>query len=148
MYQSIKTHDYTTFSKFVDVDTLVGNLVDKSLEESKKQQELDDSADEWEQLGNSFAEGLVTLMKPTLTSAIKSGIQKNIESGDFKINYQPKDIFRILTDLKVKKDGKTATITVIGNDNKPFTFKMRQLDDYWQVFDMDVNLSSISGKTQ
>ncbi len=143
MYQSVKNHDYGTFSKFVDVDTLVENLVDKSIEESKKEQEQKGSTDEWEQLGNSFAEGLVALMRPSLTAAIKSGIQKNIESGDFKLDYQPKDIFKVLTDIKIKKNGKTATITVNGKDNKPFTFKMRQKDDYWQVFNMDLDLSSV-----
>jgi hypothetical protein len=82
-------------------------------------------------------------MKPTLISTIKSGIKKNIESGDFKLGYQPKDIFKVLTDINIKKDGKVATVTVNSKDNKPLTLKMRKLDNYWQVFDMDLDLSSV-----
>lgn len=144
VYQSVKKHDYTTFSKFVDVDTLVDSLVDKSLEESKKQREENNSSSEWEELGNSFADGLVTLMKPTLVSTIKSSFQKNIESGDFEFNYQSKDIFKFIKDMKIKKDGNLAVIVINDKDNNPLNIKMRKIDNYWQIFDMDIDLSNIN----
>ena len=142
MYWSVKQRDYTTFSKFVDIDSVVNNLVDKVIE-NEKQQNLNNSTDEWASLGNSFAEGLITLMKPTLTSEIKSGIQKGVESGDFDTKYQPKEMIGILRNIKVKRDGKVATVTINNKDNKPFNFKMRKLNGYWQVFSTDIDLSSI-----
>jgi hypothetical protein len=34
-------------------------------------------------------------MKPTLTSEIKSSIQKSVESGDFDTKYQSREVFDI-----------------------------------------------------
>ncbi len=82
-------------------------------------------------------------MKPTLTSEIKSSIQKSVESGDFDTKYQSREVFDILRNIKIKRDGKVATVTVNSKDSQPFNFKMRNLNGYWQIFSMDINLSSI-----
>lgn len=142
MYQAVKSHDYKTFIKYADIDTIVSNLVDKVIEQSKKEQAAKSTGNEWEQLGASFAEGIILSMKPTLTTAAKSAIQKGVETGDIKSGYKSQSLFKTLMSLKVVRDGKVATVTITGDDNKPLSFKMRQLEGYWQVFDMNLDLSS------
>jgi hypothetical protein len=142
MYQAVKAHDFTTFTKYADIDTIVSNLVDKVLEQSNKEQATKATGNEWEQLGANFTNVFIMGMKPTLINAAKSAIQKGVETGEIKNGYKPQNFVKTMMSLKVAQDGKVATITVMGNDNKPLSFKMRQLEGYWQVFDMDMDLSS------
>ncbi len=144
MYQAVKSHDYKTFTKYADIDTIVSNLVDKAIEQSKKEQAAKATGNEWEQLGANLAQGIIMGMKPSLISAAKSAIQKGVEAGNIKSAYKPQNLVKTLMSLKVTQDGKVATVTVTGNDNKPLSFKMRQVEGYWQVFDMNLDLSNIN----
>src|SRR3989344_3419497 len=101
LYQAINQHDYKKFQQFVDVEGLSNNVFDKVLasvtEESKK---------DVSNLGQSIGWGLITFMEPKFKEEMISGIQKEVEQGDFKKEYQPKGIFDYLNAVEVKKSGK------------------------------------------
>ncbi|PJE67834.1 hypothetical protein COU95_00330 [Candidatus Shapirobacteria bacterium CG10_big_fil_rev_8_21_14_0_10_40_9] len=151
MYKAVEAHDYETFTKYVDIDSLVSSLVDKALEETKQKQAQETKGSEWAQLGQSFAEGLIALMKPTLKEQIKEAIKKEIEQGNFKKDYKPANAFKAITQIKVQRDGKIAKITLTNEKKGTLSLRMRQKEGYWQIFDMDFDFSelkSVEEKTQ
>jgi hypothetical protein len=147
MYKTIEAHDYEAFTKYVDVDSLVDNIVEKVLKETEDET-TDTQGDAWAELGKSLAEGFISLMKPKLKEEAKIQIKRQIESGEFKKDYQPKNIFKAITSTKVKRDGKVADVILVNEPGDELKLKMRQKDGYWQVFDMDFELESTSEKTE
>jgi len=143
MYQAIEAHDYETFSKYVDVDSVIDNMLDKALEESKEEEP---AGDEWYELGKSFAEGLIMMMKPRLKEEAKTEMKRQIESGEFKKEYKPQNIVKAFTKIKVQKEGKVANVTLTKEDNETLSIKMRKKDSYWQVFDMEFDLPEIEAE--
>lgn len=149
MYKAVEAHDYETFTRYVDVDSVIDNVVDKALKETEEEASVE--GDVWAEFGKSLAEGFIALMKPRLKEEAKSQIRKQIESGEFKKNYQPKNLVNAITKIKVKKEGKVADVVLMNEENKELSLKMRKMDRYWQVFDMDFELgeeSKTSGESQ
>ncbi len=140
MYKAVEAHDYETFTKYADVDSVVDNMLDKILEESKQEEP---AGDEWYELGKSFAEGLIMMMKPRLKEEAKSEMRRQIESGEFKKEYKPQNIVKAFTKIRVQKEGKVANVTLTKEDDETFSLKMRKKDGYWQVFDMEFDLPEI-----
>lgn len=138
LYNAVKVHDYQTFTKYADVDSVVGNVIDKVM--AQNGETANSQGNGWDQL----AQGLVLSMKPTLVQTAKNEIKKQVEQGSFQTNYKPNDFLKGFFAIKVKQDGKVADVTLPSQNSKdkPLSLKMRQLDGYWQIFDMNIDLSS------
>lgn len=143
---AIRAHDYKTFTKYVDIDTVVSNVIDDALAQSAKEQAKAPQGDQWYQLGQSFAQGLITAMKPTLIQKAKDEVQKEVETGTFKNNYSSNNLVVQFFAIKVKQDGKVADVTIPANNpkNKPLVVKMRQTNGYWQIFNMALDTSNLN----
>lgn len=141
MYQAVRAHDYNTFIKYADTDSIANNVIDKVVEDSKQKQSK--SGNEWEELGQNMAQGMIIAMKPSLIQQMKSSIRKGVEEGDLKgADYTSGNVIAALTKMKVQREGKVADVTAFDDNNKPLKFKMRQMDGYWQVFDMNLDTDS------
>lgn len=139
LYQAIDQHDYEKFKQYFDVEGISNNIIDKAFssvtEESKK-----DSAnkDPFSQLGYNLGLTFVASMKPQLKETMISSIKKAVEDGTFKKDYKPKSIFDIFTIIEVKKTGKVADVFIKAQGKENLKLKMRDVNNNWQVFDMDL----------
>lgn len=76
--RAIEEHDVARFEKHVDLDSVLGRLVDDVLAVS-----MGDAPTEGpEALGAGLASGLIQAMKPALVSAVKDQVIRGIETGD------------------------------------------------------------------
>lgn len=137
MYGAVKEHNYEKFKKYVDIDSVTTNVVDKAIESAKQNTDTT-SGNVWENLGATFAVSLFDSMKPGFKTTLTSTIQKAVEEGTFKSDYKPKNIIQIFQMISVKRDGKVADITIKAKGVSDLHIKMRNLNGYWQVFDMDL----------
>lgn len=140
LYQAIDQHDYEKFKQFVDVDGISNNILDKALESATEESKKDTSNNLFYQMGYNFGLGLFTSMKPQLKESMVSGIKKAVEEGDFKKEYKPKSIIDLLSVVKVKRSGKVADVDIIAQGKENLRLKMRDMNGYWQIFDMDLPL--------
>ncbi len=145
MYKAVDNRDYESFVKYVDTDSLIDNVVDKALTASQTQQAQEATQkDEWYQLGYQFGQGLVAMMKPALKEQVKTQFKKQIEDGSFKKEYRPANLVTAMTKIKTKMDGKIASVELPQENNTDtLALKMRQKDSYWQIFDMEMDLSNL-----
>ncbi len=140
IYQATKKHDYEKFKKYVNVDEVSENVVDKVLEKATEETASDTSNDDpFYQLGQSIGLGLIASMKPQLKEQMVTEIKKTVEEGTFQEGYKPKNVLSYFKLVKTEKDGKVATITISSPDEEDeLTFKMRNEGGYWQIFDMEL----------
>ena len=150
---SIQKHDVATFKKHVDLDSLISRGYDDLMAVSMN--DLKDNS-----LGAGFAKGLIEMMKPTITNALKDGALRAVENGkweDVPSNGQT-DTSSVKSEeiadragIKsasfkgieyTKKDGKTAIVGIKINEpslEKDYILdiKMRELDDgTWQIVEI------------
>lgn len=150
---SIQKHDVATFKKHVDLDSLISRGYDDLMVINTN--DLKDNSP-----GTAFAKGLIEMMKPTITNALKDGTLRAVESGkweDTSSNEQAETI-SVKSDQMAdragiksasfkaieytKKDGKTAIVGIKINEpslEKDYVLdiKMRELDDgTWQVVEI------------
>ncbi len=138
VYQAVNKHDYEKFKKYVDVEGISNNVIDKVLASATEETKNNTSSDPFYQLGQTFAIGLFTSMKPKLKEEMVSGIQKAVEQGDFKKDYQPKNVTNFFSLVEVKKNGKVADVVIKAQGKDNLKLKMREINGYWQIFDMDL----------
>lgn len=140
VYQAVSKRDYDKFKKYVNVEDVSNNVIDKALASATEQTKNNTSNDSFYQLGQSFAMGLIISMKPRLKEEMALGIQKAVERGDFKTEYKPRNVFNFFNLVLVKKNGKVADVVIKAQDRDDLKLKMRDKGGYWQVFDMDMTL--------
>lgn len=139
VYQAVDKHDYEKFAKYVDVEGISNTLVDEAFAQATEDTTKDSSNnDPFYQLGQSIGLGLITSMKPQLKEKIVTEIKKAVEEGKFQKDYKPKSYFDYFSAVKTEKDGKTATVTIKTQGKEDLKFKMRDLNGYWQIFNMDL----------
>lgn len=145
MARAIEAHDYETFTKYFDIDSVADNVLDKA-SKSVEEQVVESSDGVWYELGKSFGEGLLMMMKPAIKEQLRAEIKREIETGNFWEDYRPADVVKAFTGVKVKKEGNVATVTLTANEGEPFSLKMRQKESYWQIFDfaLDFDLPKLS----
>lgn len=143
MYKAVDQKDLTTFKKYFDVDGVTNKVVDQAIDEAAKEQEKSGDADEM--FGKGFIEIFAANLKPEFKEKFKSELEKSVESSDFKKEHKPKSLLAAYKEMKVKKDGKIAQVTLDDKKGDAWSFKMRQKDGYWQVSDID--LADIGDKT-
>ena len=146
MSKAIEARDYETFAKYFDTDSVVDNIVDKALESVKEVGAEEATSNVWYELGKSFSEGLIMMMKPTIKEQAKAEIKREIETGSFWDDYRPVNVFKAFTGFEVRKEGKVATVTLATDEKEPFSFKILQREGYWQISDfvLDFNLPELS----
>ncbi len=158
--KAVKQHDLASFEKYVDVEGMTSNLIDQMLKLGSDKGKV---KDEWGQLGEVFAKGLVAFLKPQLVKIAKQQISDYIEKGKFEekkegtktegIKFSLSDIWSKTRSEKknfhgikyVKREGK---IVYIGlklfqeeyNTTLILDLKMRNRGNYWQVAELS-NLS-------
>lgn len=141
LYQAIDQHDYEKFKQYVDVEGISNNIIDKALTSTTEESKKDTSNnDPFYQLGYSLGLGLVNSMKPQLKETMITGIKKAVEDGSFKKDYKPKSIPDIFSVIEVKKTGKVADVIIKSQGKDNLKIKMRDMNGYWQIFDMDLPL--------
>lgn len=152
LYGAARERDYEMVKKYFDIDTVASNLVDQVISESTKENPGESEAEQW---GSDMAEGILFAMKPQLKEEIVSGFRKEIEEGEFIGEDSPHGLLELMKQTEVTKNGKTADVTIIWEDGEERTFKMREKDGYWQVFnvnfdmsDMDVDNPETNAETQ
>jgi len=151
MLKAVEAHDYETFTQYFDVDSVVDNVISKEIKKVEEEQGVAEEV--WDKLGKSFAKGLVMIVKPMLKEEVKAEIKRQIEKGDFGDAYQsPKNIvdaFAKFRKIKVQKEGKIAKVELSLKEplalpiKGPLCFKMRQKDNYWQIFDIDFDIRKL-----
>lgn len=139
MYRAIEARDYEKVTKYVDVDSVVDNTVNQILEETKEETQADES-DPWAAFGQSLAEGFIMAFKPQLKEEAKNTIRNQIESGEFKKDYKPGNLAKAYTKINVEREGKVARVTINSEEKEPLKLKMRQKENYWQVFELEFEI--------
>ncbi|MCL5409654.1 MAG: DUF4352 domain-containing protein [Patescibacteria group bacterium] len=144
IYQATSQHDYEKFKKYVDVEGISNNVIDKALAQATESTTKDTSNnDPFYQLGQTIGIGLINSMKPQLKEKMTTEIKKAVEEGTFKTAYKPKNIFGYFNTVQANKDGKVATVTIKTQGKDDLTFKMRDLGGYWQIFDMELPVPEV-----
>lgn len=142
--RAIKNHDSDSFYKYFDVDSVTDSVVSQVTKQLGEENVKEKPENDWETLGQQLAGGLLTLMTP----AIKEGVRKNItsliegasEGGDNQAKTLLTQEFyslKKIRDLKIKRDGKIATIEINVKEVKsPITIKMRQTPQRcWKIIE-------------
>lgn len=153
---AFEQHDLNNFEKYVDVEGITNSLIDQLLEISTEKEQ---PKDKWEQLGESFGKGLVTLLKPQLSKLARQQIAKLVETGKLEKKRQRtkseepdfslSDIWNKAGGEKagfqgieyIKKEGKIAYVGLKFfhkeyNTELILDLKMRDKGGYWQVAEL------------
>lgn len=145
--QAYDQHDITKFEKYVDTKTLIGGILDKTLNEASERSTASSSA---ERLGENLGKGLINLMRPQVEELWTQQINKLVETGDIQGGNEKKGLdeiwnksdtasFKGIKEIKI--DGKVATVFLEFNQPRFDTtlvlnIKMRDKGSYWQLFDI------------
>ncbi len=126
--KSIQNHDSTSFNQYVDVDRVVQNLMDSATKGFDEEMEGQDN------LFGDFGEGIMQAMIPSLKEEIKNGINKGIE----EISENKDDKYSKIEIQEVIKEGKSAKVTLINQDNETIKMDMIQIPGrYWRIVGVD-----------
>ena len=128
---AIEDHDPDKASLYLDIDSIVDNLMSDFINEQDKKR----PENEWEAMGQNFAKGLMTMMLPTLKETMKGQFRTAITTpSDDKTAV--KDIRKgKMSDFDIKVDGKMAIITK--KDDKEMQFKMvKTTEGHWKIVQM------------
>lgn len=110
--QTIEKRDYEEFSKYVDVDSIIDNMMNDMPED-----EL----------------GLSALFSGTIKDTLESSLKTSVENGDFADGWiNEMTIITLFTDTKIERNGKVADITIQKGDSS-WGFSMRDAGSYWQI---------------
>jgi len=149
--KAINQHDLTTFNKYVDLDGLLGRIIDQLLAEKRDGKE----SDAFSRLGEGIAKGFMELAKPKLIELAKESISSYVEKGKSEKETQEKNgsaptvvgdiLNKSLGEKKsfqgikyVKKEDKIAYVGIPVYREEydatlVFDLKMRDKGDYWQI---------------
>jgi len=163
-------HDFTSFEKYVDIESITNNLIDQYLENHF---DVNRTKDKEEIISGYLSKGLIEVIKPKLNTIIKHQLAGIIETGTFedqKKKENSKDIQSSFSDSLSKSDNvkkifqgfeyekKEGKICYVGikffNEKSKSTsildLKMRDKGGYWQVVEiLDVSefAESLDGLT-
>lgn len=136
--RSIKTHDWEKFRKYVDIDEVSGNLVDKG--GALLGEFIDSNSGE---TGGRFkkkiAEKIGDLIKPQITEGIKKGLEKFIKEGDVKKEPDSSLKKKLILNSKLtceKQEGETAIVSLDVKDGERdinIRLRMKKKEGYWQL---------------
>lgn len=151
-------HDLATFEKYVAIDQCAEAVTDDVFAEALKKsraQSVND-ADPFVAAGRKMAEGLLEILKPTITGVVKKKAREYVSTGELTLSgvsgtgsSSPVDLEEIKNSIvsdglhfegvgSVTVDNNTATVELhFHNDKKnadqPALLEMRRVENYWQV---------------
>ena len=160
--ESIENNDIYLFEKHFDVDRVSDRMSDEIIEYVKEESLKNTNINnEWELLGNSFAAGIIELMKPLITSKISDNIRKTIDnmgktesisnndsndysifnSSDFDFMNQNSIGLEIMSvfkshNISLNKNNATTSVIIELNENKKsynIEVILNKYEDYWRV---------------
>lgn len=116
--KAIENHDSITFNKYVDVERVVDGIV------AEATSEVDNSEE------NEFLAGFAQAMMGSLRTGIKDALNKSVED----VSSGEAQEFTELKIKEIKKEGKSAEVTLAKDDGEPFRLSMIQTPErYWRV---------------
>ena len=151
--EAIGQHDVDLFEKHVDVDGVTSSLIDQLMAQMNEESGA-------QGLGGALAQGLIGLMKPRLTDALKEQILNAVETGSFEQESGGQEAsadsdFSLINILEsgsgtefegidqVTKEGKIAYVGLKLRPKDPkqnmiliLNVKMRDRGGYWQVAEL------------
>jgi hypothetical protein len=145
MAKAVEKKDYTTFSKYFNVDAVIDDLLDKAIVESQKTMEsqLAASSAEEKKLAQQYFENLINQMRTQMKEKAKADIKKQVEGGNFYADYRGA-IISVFLNTKVKISGNEADVTLINNKTKQtLPLKMRKKAGYWEIYKINASLEEI-----
>lgn len=160
--KAFEQHDLTNFRKYVDVESVTARILDQLLDDFKEENK---PVDQWEAMGQTFAENMFMALKPQLAKMAKEQVEYYVEQGSFKQTQSQTGSNFSLEEVTgqalakeneyqgieyVKKEGKIATVGIKvlqAKYNVPLILeiKMRKQDGYWQVAELS-NLIQLTKK--
>lgn len=141
MYQAIQRHDYETFTKYFDTDSVVDDLLSRVMETTGKT-----TGTEGSDLGEALTKGFIAMMGPSLKESLRSEIKRQVELGTFQAGKGPADLIAIFTKLRVKREGKVAEISYKTKDGETTLVKMRQKSGSWQVINIGLDIPNLGSE--
>lgn len=135
-YRSVINRDYSTFSKYVDVDATVDSFLARKL---KVDSTKNDSENVLFQMKTALMNMLRKNLEPTAANAMKALVKKGVESGSLFALYKPYTVFTLLLGAQVSQDNDDATVAMQEDNGRTITVKMRKLQDHWQVYEFMLN---------
>lgn len=154
--EAVVKHDLATFDKLVDLDTIIPRAIDQLIDAK-----MNDPENVQDESMKNFAMGFLNTFKPTMVSSAKDQIRSYVEKGNFeqpqnngenkeKTKFKVEEIYNNAiggtSEFKgidyVKKDGMIAVVGTkvfmpkLGKE-AILEFKMRQIDGYWQVAEIN-----------
>lgn len=133
-YLAIKNRNYDSFSKYVDVNSVIDNTIDKLLSQQNNPTNPNDKT------AQELTKGIVQLFRGTIKDAATREIQKSIEQGSL---IQPNQVGssspNILLNADIKRNGSIATVSLFLENGKQVSLQMRWKGSYWQIFNADLD---------
>jgi hypothetical protein len=143
MYSAARAHDYPTFTKYVDVESVATGAVERYLSSAESIIENRLAGRRWGKFGIQISKNIIRSAQPNLNDLIKSWIENEVISGNMmETTFKDVNLVVIFTKMKVQQEGNVADMSV-SIKKKPLHFKMRKMEDYWQVYDMDIDPSLV-----
>ncbi len=152
---AFEAHDLARFEKYVAIDTCADSLTDDALSEAVRQmKQMPAELNPFGIVGQVLAQSALSLVKPTLSAAIKTSGREfvltgklaalpasaggsSIDVGQIKDRLVKRGVrFEGIGDVAVKGD--TASVELIFQNQKqarelPVELEMRRVEGYWQV---------------
>jgi len=117
--RAVLTRDYEKFSKYVDIDSVVDNVMQSSLEEEEEE--------------NPFV-GLVALLAESMKDTVKASFKTTVENGDAAEGWISEiGLVDVILYYKAERSGKITEIA-LGKDTV-IEVSMRNKGWYWQVIE-------------
>ncbi|MDD3607286.1 MAG: DUF2939 domain-containing protein [Candidatus Moranbacteria bacterium] len=122
--KAIASHDSSKFNQYVDVDRVVQNLMDTAVKEFDEEMAEDDNP------FGDFGKGIMQAMMPSLKEGLKNSINQGIE----EISENKDNKYSKIEIQEIIKEGKSANITLINQDNETIKLNMIQMPErYWRI---------------
>jgi hypothetical protein len=143
VYKAAKNHDYPTFSKYVDVDSVATGAVERYLSRAQSVIENRFGGRRWGKFGIQVGINIIRSAQPDLNDLVKRWIEDEVTSGNMmETTFKDVNLVVIFTQIKVQQEGDVADLSATIKQ-KPLHFKMRKMHDHWQVYDMDIDPSLV-----
>ncbi len=140
MYQAVRAHDYEGFDKYADIDQIADNMADEIVPEAQVDTSINLNLNVFEIVKLNLAPRINTgLTRAVVIDNAKRELKNNIEEkGEIeKATYREDNLFKALNEIKITTQGSVALVAV-PIDGKPLNLKMRKVENYWEVFEVDI----------